>query len=814
MSNLGRVARAFAEPSARAFVVAALLLTSVVVAAFTAPDPEPTVHAGLFELGGMQAADILGDGDPTTGPDWAEAPGGGDGVFDGDGNAIDLFGGAAASFIMDELSQKGLLDSTTFSGAGGSNKNNDPITGWHWDAGNVPAKDDLSNAYAFATLNPSNEHLILYSGFERLDPSGDSHIDIEFFQDHVRLSEDVPCDDPGLDRTPCDFIGRRTTGDIIVSMDFTIGGTLGSLSVREWIGTQYVLVGELFGEGCNPMDTICGFNNGGPINGGPWPNYNRHGDEVSNLPRNAFTEFGVDVTALLKMTPCLSTMMGKTRSSQSFTAELKDFAGPVAFNVCGASIQIQGSAVNEVRVPHTFTVTVQERLIGYSIPAPDGTIATVTLTDANGASSSVIEDTCADPGTVDGYCTVTFVSGTAGTVTGHAAADVVIAGTTFHVETDGIEPNSGDAVKRYVDAFITIDPAVDTNSVGELHTFTVDLEQNVGDGAGFAAAPDGTVVTVTMTDTLGAAHVLVSDACATPGTSGGSCTVTFTSPTAGKVAGHASATLSIEGVSVFRETDGQWSNSVDATKYFVAGALSWRKVDNAGRLQGGATFQVCRTHDLDSETGGFVDVPDVCVDVLDNVAPDTDPADGKFRLTGLVLGRYTVKETIPPWGYVPDPDTVTVELSHSPRSVTIAEAFVNNRPIVKLSAFGYTNTAKGTPSDGVVSGITVFTIKLKNFGTATALVDMTFSVGVSDLGSGSAACTWEGNSDCTMVKTDIVLLVGDEVTLTLTLDYTDLPDGAVVTATLGASYTTMLGEVPGRTPSGAPAMIVFTIQGD
>lgn len=38
MRNFRWLTRALAEPSARAFVVGALLLTSVVVAAFTAPD--------------------------------------------------------------------------------------------------------------------------------------------------------------------------------------------------------------------------------------------------------------------------------------------------------------------------------------------------------------------------------------------------------------------------------------------------------------------------------------------------------------------------------------------------------------------------------------------------------------------------------------------------------------------------------------------------------------------------------------------------------------------------------------------------------
>ena len=318
--------------------------------------PADAVHDdNLFELGGVQAADILGDGNAANGPDWAD-------IFDGAGNPVGLpaFGGVAASFIMDDNSLRGGVDRTTFSGAGGSNKNNDPISGagdtWHWDSGNVPAKDDLTNVYAYAKQNPADGHLVLYSGFERLDPSGDSHLDIEFFQDDVSLDEAVPCNDPGQDPTPCNFTGTRTVGDFIVSMDFTVGGSIGSVEVREWNGTEYVSDAALPGEGCNGADTICAFNNGANINGGPWPNFNRSGNQVTTLEPNAFTEFGIDLTAVLGETPCVSTFMGKTRSSQSFTAELKDFAGPAAFDICRAAIQIAPDDVNEVGDPHSFTV--------------------------------------------------------------------------------------------------------------------------------------------------------------------------------------------------------------------------------------------------------------------------------------------------------------------------------------------------------------------------------------------------------------------------------------------------------------------------
>ena len=75
---------------------------------------------------------------------------------------------------------------------------------------------------------------------------------------------------------------------------------------------------------------------------------------ITNLLPNAFTEFGVDVTALL----------GTTRASRpswarpelpSFTAELKDFTAPESFPICDAFITIEPDDVNAVGDPHTFT---------------------------------------------------------------------------------------------------------------------------------------------------------------------------------------------------------------------------------------------------------------------------------------------------------------------------------------------------------------------------------------------------------------------------------------------------------------------------
>jgi hypothetical protein len=317
------------------------------------------------------ATNILGDGSTANGPDWAD-------LFNASGKipgALSTFGGIADAFIADASSAGGASDPSTFSGFGTSNKNTDPVstadctapgnsypscTPWGWASGNIPAKDDLTNVYAYETQAtatqtlPDKVHandLILYVGAEREDPSGDSHIDFEFFQNQVGLCTTTGCST---------FTGVREAGDVVLSMDFLKGGGLGSVTVRRWSGSDYLLEGTAAGVGCTTDDTICAFNNEVAIDGGPWQNFDNHGKEITNLDPNAFTEIGVDLTQLIGASPCLATFMGKTRSSGSFTSELKDFAGPVSFAPCvpHTTLTKTPSATKvENNAPVTYTYT-------------------------------------------------------------------------------------------------------------------------------------------------------------------------------------------------------------------------------------------------------------------------------------------------------------------------------------------------------------------------------------------------------------------------------------------------------------------------
>jgi hypothetical protein len=136
--------------------------------------------------------------------------------------------------------------------------------------------------------------------------------------------------------------------------------------------------------------------------------------------------------------------------------------------VPGAFITIEADGNNPVGVAHTFTVTVMQdddttvNPPGF-VPATVGNVD-VTLTNSGGAvavlnaAASTCDDNQPSGDNLDasGQCTVVFTSNSAGTVTGHATVSLTVGGTALVRQTDGVAPNSDDAVKTFFTGVIRI----------------------------------------------------------------------------------------------------------------------------------------------------------------------------------------------------------------------------------------------------------------------------------------------------------------------------------------------------------------------
>jgi hypothetical protein len=618
---------------------------------------------------------------------------------------------------------------------GGSTKDDLDLPGWRHTVGSVPDKDDLLHGYAARYGDD------LYFGADRYANNGDAQIGVWFFQTAV-----APITS-GADAGK--FSGQHLDGDVLVLSDFTKGGETSTVRVFRWNGPGGTIAGQgaidgtldiIGGQYVDPQpadcvgppqvgdaDPFCATVNTGDTPS-PWAFTPKTG-AANIFHKGEFYEGGIDLAALGLGDECFSSFILETRSSQSVDAVLKDFVAG-GFESCGANITIGSDAVNAVNAPHTFTVTVTKKQGATTTPV-SGVFPDVTLTASNGATLTNVDKTdCTTNGTdSSGQCTVTFSSSTAGVVTAHATATVTIDGTNFPVATDGTAPNSGDAVKRFVDAQIDLSPLTDTNGITEDHVITATVQQDDGLAAnatggdassGFGPAPTGTTVTFSLANNLASAvfNPAATTTCTT--NASGQCTITITSTTAGGVDVHATTTFSVGGVSLTRATGTGGNNSADAHKDFVDGTLRWLKHDQSGNLLGGAKFSVCRTQTWNSNASALVDTTDVCLGagdplkIVDDVsAPggtganaDNDPDAGEFQLSGLVLGRYVITETDPPAGYAPDPNpSRTVDLTTANPSNVDGDPSVPifvNEQLFKLIIITC-NQSLGTLADSEVS---------------------------------------------------------------------------------------------------------------
>jgi hypothetical protein len=337
------------------------------------------------------------------------------------------------------------------------------VNTWQWkQAGPSPDKDDIEHAFAaeynITAAGPYQNHKVLFFGGDRLANNGNTNIGLWFFQNPVSTAGNKTTTDQNTGVVSCSFnsgcgfsgthkvgnksLGGNIAGDLFILSAFTNGGAQPTIKVFEWVGPGNATKNYLGSNGCftsactlQPLaipltpgftdnrcdgsdvtaDVACAIvNPGGEIT--PWT----FTDKTSGAPLNThgaseLYEGGLDLTGLGFGEACFSTVLLNSRSSQSGTSVLQDFAIG-SFGSCTSGVDTTPSVGSDATV--TPGTSVRDN-------------ATITVTGYSGAFAGTMSFyLCGPTPLADASYTLCSTGGTIvnGSETGALNAPVAVTG--------------------------------------------------------------------------------------------------------------------------------------------------------------------------------------------------------------------------------------------------------------------------------------------------------------------------------------------------------------------------------------------------
>jgi hypothetical protein len=237
--------------------------------------------------------------------------------------------------------------------------------------GSIPnSKADLGRFGVANEQLASNGHQMLYLAWTRNNLSGTTNFDFEI----NKLKQ------PDLTTAGAKTL-NRSVGDLLISFDFQGGAQHPTLTSHVWNGTVWgpgVVLGSTVSEGAVNAVTI-------PEQLGTQPG--------PNLIATEFGEAGIDLTAAGLVPPpgtagsCLgfASAFVKSRASDSFSSEIKDFIAPVGINLktCGTIVikKVTVPSPNPLNTSFNFTLTGGVSALNKSFSLKDGQSNTTTNVD-------------------------------------------------------------------------------------------------------------------------------------------------------------------------------------------------------------------------------------------------------------------------------------------------------------------------------------------------------------------------------------------------------------------------------------------------
>lgn len=228
--------------------------------------------------------------------------------------------------------------------------------------GSIPnSKADLGNFYITSETLASNNHVMMYLGWTRVNTSGTTNFDFEINQ----------AAQPDL-TTPGPKVLVRTAGDILIGYDFQGGAQTPTLTLRTW---------QANGTWSDAAPIVAPVGEA-EVNRVPLANPLAVSPSPANAPAFTFGEAAIDLTAagVVPVGECapFSSAYVKSRASDAFTSAVKDFIAPqsISLDNCGEII------IEKVTDPASDTTTE----FGFTLTGPGSTNKAFSL--VNGGSDS------------------------------------------------------------------------------------------------------------------------------------------------------------------------------------------------------------------------------------------------------------------------------------------------------------------------------------------------------------------------------------------------------------------------------------------
>jgi hypothetical protein len=294
-------------------------------------------------------------------------------LVDGPGDCIDWLDGGAGSQFMASVQWKNDLPTGSGDDSFGNGTAEDNPNPTIVDGSIPPNKSDLKAFGVNSETTTAGKFLQLF--WSRVqNPSGTTNMDFELNAIQCDGTA-AKCANNGT-KTPVFVTPKRSVGDKLITYDLSKGGTVPSISIRSWTGSAW-----------GPATTISGASSTaafGSVNTSAIAADGAGG--IGPLSPFTFGEASISYAAIFSgSTQCgtFGSAYLKSRSSDSFTAALKDFIAPTetGLNNCGA-LKIVKTKKHAESVPSTqphagvvFGVT------GGTLPA-----GTTVTTDASGVA--------------------------------------------------------------------------------------------------------------------------------------------------------------------------------------------------------------------------------------------------------------------------------------------------------------------------------------------------------------------------------------------------------------------------------------------